>query len=345
MKNPKTIKIGFAWIFFSIILVYSLLFSFFYNYYVHPGVEGFDKKFRHVRGQLVFELPQKDTYLVKIWATTLPSSIYFNRKGVSVFKIRDRGGQKEAHMAIDGRLVSAGPNVMTLGGNESYSVKIRNFYGATDSKDIYVVFKTSRFLKFSFIGFISITFLAYLVLILFWISFYFMTRFIFVNLEIREIFKLFCILNFSLFLFFLLFAVIFSFTSYRVILTRYEFLSIGISYLFLLNLGVFTWFLFRKSRQLRLSASAIKFVNRFFEIPVEESKMLSIFAGELKLEFKKRPERALVLLFIFLVILAMISLYIRLPLLAEVISYLSYFCLWFAVGTKISRFIKENQAS
>ena len=137
---PGVLRIKSIIIFLLVILLYSLIFSFLYNYFVVIKIDEFNKKFKNIQRQLIVELPQKDTYLIKIWGLRYPERVYFNSKEVDPFWLRERGILKETYIKVDENLVNEERNILDIISNESYSVRIRNFYGASDSKNILIIF-------------------------------------------------------------------------------------------------------------------------------------------------------------------------------------------------------------
>ena len=334
-------------IFLLVILAYSLIFSFLYNYFVVIKIDEFNKKFKNIQRQLIVELPKRDTYLIKIWGLRYPERVYFNSKEVDPFCFRERGILKETYIKVDESLVNEEQNILDIIGNESYSVRIKNFCGASDSKNILVIFKSSRFLKFKPDRFIAVTFLTYIILIFLWVIFYIIVKYVFSNLKIGKIFFLYCLSNFGLFLSLLIFIFLFSFTPYRIILSHSAFLGLSICILFLTNFILFCQFIFRQSQTLILNPSIIKSIkplSRAIKLPLGEIKesYLNLYIIKLILHFKRFTDQYLISAFIFLLLICMILLIFKLYTIAHWISYLAFFCLLTGIVIKITKSAKAK---
>jgi hypothetical protein len=344
-----------AIIFLLVTLVYSTLFSFLYNYFVVVRIDEFDQKFKNVQRYLIFELPKKDTYFVKIWGLHFPEKIYFNQIEVSPFKFRERGILKEIYIVVNKGLVNKGQNILNIISNESYSVKIRNYYGATASKGAFVVFKLSSFLKFRPNRFISVAFSIFIILNLLWPIFYITIKFVFLNFKFERIFLLYCIYNFGLFLLLSVFILLFSFTSYRIILSQSTIIGLSIFLLFLLNSILFYHFIYKHSQELILSPNVTRLISSFSKLSLDKAQdfkkfldksqelHLNFFLAKLNLHFKIIPEQYLISAFIFLLLICMILLVFKLYTPANWVSYIACFCLLIGLLIKCVKLSKENE--
>lgn len=337
----RKFRTEFVIIFLLLILVYSLLYSLIYNYFVIGKIGEFDLKFKNVCDQLSIELPHKDTYLIKIWGLYYPKKIYFNKIEVTPFMTRERGELKELFIKVENTSVNKGINLLNIISNYSYSARVKNFYGTTESNKIYILFKASRFLKFEPERLILITLFAFLTFILVFILLYVMTKFIFLNFRLGKLFILFSICNSALFFLFLFIIFLLLFTPYRVVFSSSAFLGLSIFLLFLINL-IFTH---RYLRQLTLTHKARRFMASIIKLSFDQNKELNlnVLLDELIVNFKKAPGQYLVSAFIFSLFICMLLFSFKLYTIANLISYLAYFCLAVGLGINFVKLIKENR--
>lgn len=328
-----------------VFLIYSLLLSFFYNYFVVSKLEVFDFKFKDAQQRLRVSLPEKDSYLVKIWGLQFPQKVYFNSLEVTPFSYRERGILKEINIKVDSSLANKGKNLLSIVSNKRYSVKIRNFYGATDSKGIIILFKSSRFLEFSPQRFIFDSFKIFIILILFGTILHFLINLVFLNFDFKTFFIIFCFSNGSLFLLFFVFVLFFSFSLLRVILSQGTFLSSAVSLLFLFNLILFYKFIFKHAHRLILTSYSVEIISKFFKFQLKKSQesYLELYINRLTLHYKKNCEQYLISLFILFLFMCMVFLYFRLYSIANWISYIAYFCLFGGLIIKYVKFVKEDK--
>lgn len=154
---------------FFLILTYSLLIAFFYTFFNHKMLNPFLLKFSNVDAQLKFELPEQDTYILKIWNPQLPKSITFNGRQLLPYHVSKKKESDVAYMIVPADYVIKGINALDVSTQGKYSIKIQNFFGAAKSKNIYVLPKSSNFvreIKFNIIKFIAAALVIYFVLIL-----------------------------------------------------------------------------------------------------------------------------------------------------------------------------------
>jgi hypothetical protein len=142
LKNKKLIL-------HSIIL--GIFLSFFYNYLVVENFEPFNLKFSNVKDTVKFDLPGNYTYLLKVWGIEYPQKVYFNKRCLKSFYLRERGQLREAYFLIGEDLLDKGGGKVELISDSSYSLRIMNFlakekYGA-------LLFNTSGFLNNNNFGF------------------------------------------------------------------------------------------------------------------------------------------------------------------------------------------------
>lgn len=341
-ENLKTKHI---FIFLLAILAYSLFYSFFYNYFVIGKIDEVDFKLKNFQGKAMFELPGEDAYLIKIWGLKYPQKTYFNDREISSFHIRERGKLKEIYLKIDRGFVNKNQNSLTIIGPVDYSVKIRNFYGAIESRDIVVLFNSSRFLKFMLNKFLSVAAIAFVLLFFSWSIFYFVIKFFILNLKLNRLFLLYCLSNFGLFLLFLVVTLLLSFSYYRVALSHQFFMKASISLLLLTNLITFFLFVLKHSPPLILIRRRFEFPSSISEKPKEMLRELH-FDLYLKMtvsHFKAHPGRSLIQAFIFTMLLCMVLLIFRFYTLANLVSYLAYFCLLVGMVIEYVKLIKEEK--
>lgn len=122
-------------------IIIGTIFALFYIYFVVPGFKIFNLKFKDVKGSVNIDLPQKDTYLLKIWGLEFPQGIYFNGDLLEPYSSRERGKIKELYFKIE----AAGTSIFEIVSPLRYSLKIQNCRGYND--EVVVLFKSSRFLK------------------------------------------------------------------------------------------------------------------------------------------------------------------------------------------------------
>lgn len=335
----KKIKSVYSLSLLTTIVFFSLGLSFFYNYFVPIKEPFFDEKFDDVQGLLLVELPKEDVYLVKIWGLRYPDNVYLNDVEMSYFRKRERAKTKEIYIRAEAPPIKKGPNALIIVSDESYSVRIRNFYGATESEGVFVLFKSSRYLRFFPDRIIFAALLFFAILAFSWTIFYFLFNFIFLNCRFDLFFKLFLQYN-SIFFFIIIFSIILVvFSPYRVILSRMVFLGWSISSLFLLNGFLLLRFILRHNPPLIFNKKHINFlfVKTDLSFENEEELYLHHLLQRFIIFFKARPDQCLIVSFIFLLCICMILLLFRLNSIANWISYLAYFCL--VIGTTI-KFIK-----
>lgn len=155
--------------FFFLILAYSLLIAFFYTFFNHKMLDPFLLKFSNVDAQLKFELPEQDTYILKIWNPQLPKSIYFNGRQLSPYHVSKKKESDVAYMIVPADYVIKGINALDVSAQGKYSIKIQNFFGAAKSNNMYVLPKSSNFvreIRFNIAKFIEAALFIYFILIL-----------------------------------------------------------------------------------------------------------------------------------------------------------------------------------
>ncbi len=340
----KGSKVKFLVFFLPVILIYSLAFSLLYNYFILAKVDEFDKRFKNIYGQLTVELPKRGSYLIKIWGISYPQKVYFNNVEVSPFSLRERGILKEQYIRVDVTPPNKSLNTLNIISEVSQSVRIKNFYGATESKTIYVVFKSSTFQGFDFAGFMRVTVLAFLILIGTWVIFYFICGFIFNNFRFRVFFIGYCLYNLGLLLPTAILVFIFSLTDYRVIISKECFLTWAVFLYLSLNLFIFIGFILKYRSIITFESKAARLVVRIARMPNDELKshLLDFYLGELECDFKKAPARLFIIIFILLCLACMVLLVFRLDSIANWVSYLAYFCLAAGIISMFKEFIKEE---
>ena len=338
-------KTKFITIFLLLILVYSLLYSLVYNYFVIGEIDEFKLKFKNVCGQLIIELPCNDAYLIKIWGFYYPKRVYFNETEIVPFATRERGGLKELFFKVDNTLVNRGVNVLNIISNESYSVKVKNFYGATESGSIFVLFDTSRFLKDKPEKLIPIFCITFLVVISVIAIFYFIIKFILLRFKFTKFFLIYCISNFILILLFLTSTFLLLLTPYRIIFSKQCFISLSLFILFIYNFILFCVFARVHSKHLILNFNIPRAILYLLKLPLNESRGLSLdfLYAKFKFYFKKNPEQYLIATFILSLFACMFLLTFRLYAIANWLSYFAYICLALGLGIRFVKLIKENR--
>lgn len=154
---------------FFLILAYSLLIAFFYTFFNHKMLDPFLLKFSNVDTQLKFELPEQDTYILKIWNPQLPKSVYFNGRQLMPYHVSKKKESDVAYMIVPADYVIKGINALDVSAQGKYSIKIQNFFGAAKSNNMYVLSKSSNFvrgIRFDIVKFIEAAFFICLILIL-----------------------------------------------------------------------------------------------------------------------------------------------------------------------------------
>lgn len=355
-----------------VIVAYSLWFSFFYNYLVRQQEFTFDKKFKNISGQLIVHLPNRDTYFIKVWGISFPERVYFNNQELLPFKIRKRGTLKELYVKVKQDLVNKDKNILTILSEGSYSVKVRNFYGITNSKDVVILFKNSQVQRLTTFDFFQVFLLTGTILFFVCLIFYSLIKIIFLNFKFKRLLKVFCLYNLGLFLLVSIFLFVIYSISYRVILSSSTFLGWSLFYIFLINPMVILHYFLRYSKGLlfnprfigNISSLQIELTKKFYEIGFYGKKITSHFldsidekCGKSRREqyefesytkklianFIKLPGIYLVGIFILLLVGCMLLLTFKLYTLANWVSYLAYFCLATGLIIEFVKLVKKEE--
>jgi hypothetical protein len=126
-------------------------------------------KFSNVDTQLKFELPEQDTYILKIWNPRLPESLYLNGRQILPYHVSKKKESDVAYIIAPVDCVIKGINTLGVSAQGKYSVKIQNFFGAAKSNNMYVLPKSSNFvrkIRFDIVEFIAAALFIFIILIL-----------------------------------------------------------------------------------------------------------------------------------------------------------------------------------
>ncbi|TAN59132.1 hypothetical protein EPN16_07860 [bacterium] len=126
-------------------------------------------KFSNVDTQLKFELPEQDTYILKIWNPRLPELLYLNGRQISPYHVSKKKESDVAYMIAPVDYVIKGINTLDVSAQGKFSIKIQNFFGAAKSNNMYVLPKSSNFVKkirFDIVEFIAVALFICIILIL-----------------------------------------------------------------------------------------------------------------------------------------------------------------------------------
>jgi len=138
-------------------VIVGVLFAFFYSRLTIPKFDDFKLKILDIRGSCTFQLPQRGTYLLKIFGDDIPEKVYFNSNRVVHSIFRNRTKLKEFYYILPAEITKKGANKLFMSPDDRRSVKIMNNIASTDFGAI--LFKSSiakngkipLFLFFSFI--------------------------------------------------------------------------------------------------------------------------------------------------------------------------------------------------
>lgn len=289
---------------FCLVILYSLLIAFFYTFFSYDRFNPFSLKFNNVDTGLKFELPEKDSYILNIWNPQLPKAIYFNGHLVFPSYVSKKDEADVAYVIVPAGYVIKGANVLDISGQGKYSVKIRNFFGAAKSTNIYVLLNSSKFiseLKFNFPKFVLTALLVFLLLIL-------------ISLPLsRSGIEIFSIFRISYLLYFLCFCLLFLtslFSPLRLIMSTSAFVALSLLLISIVKIPLLVIALFKKYK-------------------FQQNNLNPAFSG------RRDLSELLIFLFIWLILFTVISLISGLDMLGEFIINIAYLVLVIAVGMKI----------
>ncbi len=332
----------------------SLLFSLFYNCFVDKlDTEPFDKKFKNVNRQLTLEIPKTDTYLLKIWGTEIPDKVFFNNRELLQFLSRKRREVNELYIRLDPSLINLGRNKLDIFSNKSYSVRIRNFYGATELGDIVVLFNRSKMPNFKLgYSFIIVAFQAFLGLLCLLFIIKELLKFCFENYNFDEFLSLFWRGNFSFFLVFAVFTISISLAGYRVLVFPSTFLGIMFILLFLLNSYLIIIFCLNRRKEIVINKPVLLIFNSVLSDKYKNYQSLTLdkfIYNSLTLDkfiynFSELSLENTSLIFsLFMLIFCIPALFMRLNFLANLLFFIFYFCLIYGLFMRLKRYISENK--
>lgn len=308
-KNKKLI--------FTVIL-YSILISFFYGFFSYKRFDAFSAKFNNVKAELKFVLPQKDAYILNIWNPLLPRQIYFNGRQVSPAYVTKKHGLENAYVILPADYAVKGDNLLNISGDGKYSLKIRNFFGAAKSKNIYILLNSSKLAQERRLGLQKFILTVCIVSLLLFIILLPLIR-----LEI-EIFPIYLISYAPYFLCFSLFLLVSLFSPLRIIMSNAAFIVLSLLLVGIIKVPMVTYALFKKYKSKAVSS--------------QDDAGARIVS--LAISGKGNLGEGLVFLFMWFILFAVASFIWGLDILGEFIINIAYVVLVVALGIKIFRRIK-----
>ncbi|MDO8748120.1 MAG: hypothetical protein Q7J72_03265 [Candidatus Omnitrophota bacterium] len=310
---------------FFLLFVFSLVISFFYTFFSYNKFNPFSLKFNNVDTELKFELPEKDSYILNIWNPRVPKAIYFNGRQVFPSYVSNKEETRVAYVIVPVDYTLKGINVLDISDSGKYSVKIRNFFGATKSKNIYILLNSSKFISeinFNFLKFVIVAILVYFLL-------YFVSLLL-AKLDI-EIFSLYLISYIPYFLFFCFIFLVSLFSQLRLIMSASAFITISLVLVSIVKIPLLATALFKKNK---FQQNII--YNEANSAPGALSQILS-GSGDLS--------ELLIFLFMWCILFTAITLISGLDMLSEFIINIAYVVLVIAVGMKIFKKLKITAKS
>jgi len=330
-------------IFLTAVFIFSCVSSFFYCYFTTRNeIIIYDNKISNVQSSLVVKLPRLDTYLVKLWGEKRPEKVYFNNIEIIPFRISSRNNTEEAYIKFDRALVNEGRNIISIVSQNSYSMRIKNFYGLDDSRKLFLLFDSSRFLRFNTGLFFDLIFLIFGVLIAAFCLLYYFTRLLFFNLDFFKLFLNFVLYNALCFAFIFILVLTFKVHHYRVIFLPLFFLKAAGIYICLSFLFSFLGFLFKYRHKINLNSKARLLLCKVIRFPTSERKDLSFFLECITLKIKTCPGEFLIRLAVSGFILCYFFIWLKLYFLSEIISYFIYFSILAGLIVKFNKLKKGN---
>jgi len=122
-------------------VIVGVLFAFFYTRLTIPKFDNFKLKILDVRGEISFQLPARETYILKIFGDDTPEKVYFNSSRIVHSIFRNRTKLKEFYYMITPEISKQGTNNILIIPDNRYSIKIMNNIVSTDFGA--VLFKSS----------------------------------------------------------------------------------------------------------------------------------------------------------------------------------------------------------
>ena len=113
-------------------IVVGVTLAFFYNELTIRSFNEFALKIRNIRGSRSFQLPVKETYLLKIFGDDIPEKVYFNSNRIVHSIFRNRTKLKEFYYIITPEVSKQGTNSILISPADRHSIKIMNNIASTD---------------------------------------------------------------------------------------------------------------------------------------------------------------------------------------------------------------------
>lgn len=307
---------------FFLILMYSLLIAFFYTFFNHKMLNPFLLKFSNVGAQLKFELPEQDTYILKIWNPQLPESIYFNGRQLLPYHVSKKKESDVAYMIVPADYVIKGINALDVSAQGKYSIKIQNFFGAAKSKNIYVLPRSSNFvreIKFNIIKFIAAALVIFFILIL---SYSVLTK------SGIEIFPLYIVSYIPYFLCLGMLFIASLFSHLRFVMSASAFIALSFILVGVVKIPLLFIALFKRYKLQENNVDSAAY--RAPIIPFQLFSGIGDLSG------------LLIFLFMWLISLTVISMLLGLDMLGEFIINIAYVILIIAVSIKMFKKIRKG---
>lgn len=110
----------------------GVLFAFFYARLTIPKFDEFKLKILDIRGSRSFQLPARETYILKIFGDDAPEKVYFNSNRVIHSIFRNRTKLKEFYYILPADITKKGTNNILILPDKRCSIKIMNNIVTTD---------------------------------------------------------------------------------------------------------------------------------------------------------------------------------------------------------------------
>jgi len=329
-------------VFLTTVFIFSGIVSFFYCYFTtRDEIVVYDQKISNVQSKLVVKLPRVDTYLVKLWGKSYSEKVYLNNTEVVPFRIFTRNNTVEVYIRFDRALVKEGRNVINIFSQNSYSMRIKNFYGSDESRKLFVLFDSSRFLHFDTDLFLNLIFLLFVCLLTAFFLLHYFIRSVFHNLNFFKLFLNFILYNGLCFTVIFILIFIFKVNQYRVILLPPLFLKIACLYICVSILFSFFTFLFKNRHKINLNFKARLLLCKVLRFSTSERNDIGFFLEHIILKIRASSYVFFIGLSVFGLILCLFLVLLELYFLSEIISYLAYFCILAGLISKLSKLRKE----
>lgn len=330
----------------ALLIIYGFILSFFYNYFVFTEFKDFSIKLKQVKSRS-FVLPQKDTYLLKVWGLKSAEEvrfIRFNREIARPFYFRERGELRESYFKLPFEIVNKGINTLTIDSQTTYSVRIQNYLGKLESGGIFILFNSAMLSKNHSLCTSKVAlkaiFITFLLLSIY-IFFPFLIKRYF-GFSLNKIYFGYFLSYLPCFLIFFIIYLLSKITPYRIIISAPFFIDLNIILIGVIQVLVVICLLIKevKVRFEKMKASGFfnKNIQAQMKLPIGIRRML-IFRRWY--EKCKLNDKLIILSMVSIIICAFLSI-LKLEPAAEQVANLAYFALIISVLMKFVKSVRKK---